>query len=289
MKLSKAKQTYLDWKGTYAKRAAYNYRAWLDYFIKCNGDKKLTDCDIQDLVKYKNWLEDKYSQCTVQYGMVVLHNFFKFWRLKGENTLQPELVKIGKSYPKSHRAVTEQEYLSMLSSIDEPTFIALRDRLVLCMLWDTGVRISELCDLNVEQFSKDRRTCVIVTKKNNRNRIIAWSESTHVLLYKYLLLRQTITSASPLFLCHSYNSSKFSRRLTVRSMERHIRYYANKAGIADKVTPHSFRHGWAHHRLNQRASLPFIQRGLGHCNPTSTHVYLQYNDKDFEMEAQEYL
>ena len=73
-----------------------------------------------------------------------------------------------------------------------------------------------------------------------------------------------------------------------RGKERIIKHYVNKAGVIEKITPHSFRHGWAHLRRDQNAPLSFIQRGLGHLNPVSTFIYEQYSDIDFERSAKTY-
>jgi integrase len=62
-----------------------------------------------------------------------------------------------------------------------------------------------------------------------------------------------------------------------------------KASLNEKITPHSFRHGWAHKRRDQNAPLAFIQRGLGHANPVSTFIYEQYQDSEFEINANKYL
>lgn len=284
--MDKKIKEYIDWKGTYASRAAVNYRKWLYYFVEVNGDKKIEKYDIPDLVKFKNWLEDNYSTYSVQFGMVVLHNFFKYWKLKGEKCLSPELIRVKRSYARSHRAITEEEFNLIHSQIPEHTFIGLRDRLILSMLWDTGVRISELCSLNVEQLDRNRHTTVIKNAKNAQSRIIMWSPTTHDLLYAYLPLRAIITNTSPLLISKCMQGIG---RLTARSIQRMIQYYTRKAGLYEKITPHSYRHGWAHHRLDQAASIPFIQRGLGHQSPMSTHVYLQYNDKEFEKQAKRYL
>lgn len=286
MYLEKAINEYLAWKGTYAPRAAVNYRRPLNIFRNVNGNKDICTYDIPDLVKFKNWITDKYVPCGVQFAMTVIHNFFKFWRLQQKSCLSPELIKVGKGHPNSHRAVNENEFKKICAVINEPSFVALRDKLIISMLWDTGIRISELTGLNIEQISREDRKVVIPTKKNQTKRIIVWSEETHDLLYQYLPLRAIITRSSPLFIS---NCMSGTGRLTGRSIERMIAYYTQKAGIQEKVTPHSFRHGWAHHRLDKKASLPFIQRGLGHRNPMSTHVYLQYTDKDFETQALEYL
>lgn len=94
--------------------------------------------------------------------------------------------------------------------------------------------------------------------------------------------------ASALFVGQQNNNSSWNMRLSTRSVERIIKYYSNKAGIIEKVTPHSFRHGWACMRRDQNAPLSFIQRGLGHLNPVSTFIYEQYSDLDFERSAKAY-
>jgi integrase/recombinase XerD len=77
--------------------------------------------------------------------------------------------------------------------------------------------------------------------------------------------------------------------MTTRSVQRFIKRYVSMSGIKEKITPHSFRHGWAHFRRDQNAPLSFIQRGLGHVNPISTFVYEQYDDREFVDNAKAYL
>jgi integrase len=97
-----------------------------------------------------------------------------------------------------------------------------------------------------------------------------------------------LSNVSALFVGPRY-ADGWNNRLTRRSVERMILKYAKRAGIKEKVTPHSFRHGWAHKRRDQNAPLAFIQRGLGHVNPISTFIYEQYNDKEFVKHATAYL
>jgi site-specific recombinase XerD len=277
---------YLAWKGTYAPRAAQMYRVWLERFLEVNGSKALSKYAVADIVRYRLYLE-KYSPYTAQFATVAVQNFFKYWKLQGKSCLSPELIKVGKTNPKSHRAVTEDEVSKILAVIDESSFAAFRDRIIVRMLWETGVRVSELTSLNIEQISRSRNKTSLITKKNNKRRIIVWSKETHILLSQYLELRQILTNTSPLFIsnCMSGNT-----RLTPRSIERIVSYYARKASITEKVTPHSFRHGYAHHRRDKyNAPLSFISRALGHQNPVSTFIYEQYSDTEFESQAEKYL
>lgn len=132
---------------------------------------------------------------------------------------------------------------------------------------------------------------IIQTKKTGKKRIIVWSAETHKLLMEYMTQRMSLRNVSnqrALFMGCT-KGKDWSMRMTKRSVERIVRYYSAKAGIKEKITPHSFRHGWAHYRRDRNAPLAFIQKGLGHANPISTFVYEQYCDSDFEKNANSFL
>jgi integrase/recombinase XerC len=282
---------YLEWKGTYAPRASENYRIWLEKFVQICGDKPIEKYEIADYVKYKHWIESHYSSYCIQYSTVIIKNFFKFYRDQDYKCISPSFIKIPRLHVNSHRAITEEEYRRTIEGIRDNDFRSLRDLLIIRLLWDTGVRVSELCDLNISQINEHSLSCVIFTKKTGNPRIIVWSEETHRYLVKYLTLRlelHKVNQASALFVGLSLENG-WSCRLTCRNVQRLIKAYVSKAGINERITPHSFRHGWAHKRRDQNAPLAFIQRGLGHISPISTFIYEQYNDNEFVKNANVYL
>ena len=282
---------YLDWKATYAHRASINYKIWLVRFVQVCGEKPIEQYDNNDIAKYHKWLESHYGSYCVQFAMVIIKNFFRFYKLKNVNCLSPELIRLTRVNAKSHRAVTEDEYQKIISVIPVNEFLPLRDSVIIHLLWDTGVRVSELCGMDLSQINENKRSAVISTKKTGKMRTIVWSEETHNLLMKYFGIRVELekqNGASALFV--GRNACKeWSLRLSTRSVERSVKRYSSATGIKEKITPHSFRHGWAHKRRDQLAPLAFIQKGLGHSNPISTFIYEQYNDKEFEMNAFQYL
>lgn len=284
-------EKYIDWKATYAKRASINYKIWLDLFIKVCGDKEIVEYTISDTVKYNKWLETRYAPCSVQYATIVLKNFFMYYKMLDIPCISPNLIRLPRiRIAKSHRAVTESEYEKIIAQIPKDDFRSNRDSLMIQLLWDTGIRISELCDLDITQIEKTKASTVISTKKTGKPRIIVWSNETHALLMLYLKNRQELihTRTTALFVGFSNNKS-WNERINVRTVQRTIKHYATNAGLLEKITPHSFRHGWAHKRREQNAPLAFIQRGLGHVSPVTTFIYQQYNDKEFEANAQGYL
>jgi len=145
--------------------------------------------------------------------------------------------------------------------------------------------------LELTNVDENKRSAVISTKKTGKKRIIVWSKETHELLMKYMPIRlelHKINNATALFI-GTEKGKGWSMRLTTRSVQRRLHYYVNQAGINEKITPHSFRHGWAHKRRDLNAPLAFIQRGLGHLSPVSTFKYEQYCDNEFEHHAMNYL
>ena len=282
---------YLEWKGTYAPRASLNYRIWLNRLVEVCGEKALHEYDVSDYAKYHQWLRGRYCPWTVQFAIVVIKNFLQFCKTQNYNCLSPTLVKLPRAIAKSHRAITEDEFHLIVSVIPSFEFRILRDLIMIRMLWDTGVRVSELTDLDTSQISEGKRSTVIQTKKNGKKRIIMWSEETHGLLMKYLPLRLSLEkshNASALFIGFKKGRG-WSMRINTRSIQRIVEYYVNRAGIKSRISPHSFRHGWAHKRRDLNAPLSFIQRGLGHVSPVSTFVYEQYCDTEFEKNANSYL
>jgi site-specific recombinase XerD len=227
----------------------------------------------------------------LEYATIIIKNFFQFFRDQDYTCIKPSLIKRKKGRAKSHRAIKEEEFEKIVTSISIHDFWSLRDLLIIRMLWDTGVRVSELTDLNISQINAQNLSAVIATKKTANMRIILWSDKTHEILIRYLKMRSelseldNICKSSALFIWHKNSKKYFNPRLSTRSVERIVKEYSNKAGIVEKITPHSFRHGWAHMRRDQNAPLSFIQKGLGHINPASTFIYEQYSDNDFERSA----
>jgi integrase len=118
-----------------------------------------------------------------------------------------------------------------------------------------------------------------------------WSKETQEVLLKYLAIRlelKNLNNADALFVGF-HKGRGWSMRITKRSVERITKKYITKAGIKEHISPHGFRHGWAHKRRDMNAPLAFIQKGLGHSSPVSTFIYEQYNDKEFETNANSYL
>lgn len=279
---------YLDWKATYAPRASTNYRIWLERF---DGmvQKDISDVGVGDIVKYKNWLTDHYQPKTTELAMIAVGNFFKFWKLQGVNCISPELIKIPKARANSYQPISFEEYISILSFIHPTNFWELQKLIIVRLLFETGMRVSELCDLNVSDFDPEKMFAIIKTKKTYNVRKIFWSMETHIFIKEFLKQRKIINSEPAFFIGRHGIKGTPTKRLTTRSVQRMIKQLCDRAGIIKKISPHSFRHGKAHRVLELGGNPKDIQAILGHCDPSSSFTYLQWNDKEFEKRAKMFL
>jgi site-specific recombinase XerD len=149
---------------------------------------------------------------------------------------------------------------------------ALRDKAILELLFSTGLRVSELAALNRDSLDLARDE-FSVRGKGEKVRLVFLSPNAKQALKTYLEKRGDIEEA--LFI----NTKKEPARLTPRQIQRLMRFYATKAGIAKKVTPHTLRHFFATDLLINGADLRSVQALLGHSSISTTQVYTHLTDK----------
>jgi site-specific recombinase XerD len=151
---------------------------------------------------------------------------------------------------------------------------SLRDKAILELFFSTGLRLSELCSLNRDlDLSKDEFS---IRGKGEKVRVVFLSNSAKDAIREYLKNRKDLDE--PLFIQYSRNGAK-GNRLTPRSIERIVKYYAIKAGISKKVTPHVIRHSFATDLLSNGADIRSVQMMLGHANIATTQIYTHITDK----------
>ena len=166
----------------------------------------------------------------------------------------------------------------------------MRDKAILELLFSTGLRVSELCGLNRDSINFSARGGsasggksgeFAVRGKGDKIRLVFLSETAKTALKNYLQKRQDVDEA--LFIrnipANNVSRETSNLRLTSRSVERLIKYYAAKAGLSKKVTPHTLRHSFATDLLLNGADIRSVQELLGHSNITTTQIYTHITDK----------
>ncbi|HUC88844.1 MAG TPA: tyrosine-type recombinase/integrase [Candidatus Paceibacterota bacterium] len=204
----------------------------------------------------------------------------------------PNMSEAGNGILKSGRAISKnkesnsEEIRGLQNSIASKTIRILRDKAILELFFSTGLRLSELCSLDRDiDLSKDEFS---IRGKGEKVRVVFLSDSAKDAIRNYLKSRKDMDQ--PLFVQYSHNSPKqglgknlslasVGNRLAPRSIERIVKFYAIKAGISKKVTPHIIRHSFATDLLSNGADIRSVQMMLGHANIATTQIYTHITDK----------
>ena len=286
MEINHAISNYLDWKLVRSPRAAEVYKSHLKRFseYKNKNTKELND---RDIVEYNQLLKIKYNSPTIAYSCRVLKNFFKYLNATQEASINTFLIQEPKYAPKQRIGVSDEEFKAMCATLNPWNLHDLQKLTILHLLYDTGIRVGELCDMNVDQITSDKNFTSIETKKNKQTRWIMWSKEFHDnTLIRWLGSRICLNQRPNLFL----SLDKIGReRITARTVERWVKEIARNAGIHSRIHPHMFRHAKAHRMKSAGADLKDIQMMLGHITPYSALVYLNFDKNEMLANAQKYL
>ncbi len=216
---------------------------------------------IQHLKRDKN-----VTQNYIYLVTVVVKKFFEFSEINCLEEVQAP--KRTKSLPKS---LSEEDVRKLIDAVEVSddgselqVFIRTRDRLILSLLYSSGLRVSELVSLRINDIDLQDRT-IRIRGKGDKDRIVLFDENTRNLLEDYLQKR--VYESDYLFL------NRFGDPLTPRYVQMMIKNYARKAGINKKVTPHILRHSFATHLLKNGVDIRAIQQLLGHSNLSTTQIY----------------
>jgi len=167
----------------------------------------------------------------------------------------------------------------LLAAVDTNNPVGLRDRAMLELLFSSGLRVSELVNLDRDHINLDRRE-FMVRGKGQKDRPVFVSEPAGEWLARYLHSRPD--DFKPLFIHYSGSKDSLDHgrytRLTPRSVQRMVKQYAKRAGITKDVTPHTLRHSFATDLLINGADLRSVQALLGHSNISTTQVYTHITD-----------
>lgn len=200
-----------------------------------------------------------------------LRRFYRYQiregRLQEDPSARIEAPKLGRKLPDT---LTEEEVTRLLSAPDDSKVLGLRDRTMLEVLYATGLRVSELVSLHLDQCNL-RQGVVRITGKGNKERLVPLGEESLEWLTRYL------EEGRPELVRGNDNDGLFlSRRsvpMTRQTFWHLIKRYSRAAGITKPLSPHTLRHAFATHLLNHGADLRVVQLLLGHSDLSTTQIY----------------
>lgn len=279
---------YLEIEKGRSLKTIQNYDRYLSRFIDFTDIKKPASITDEVVRKFRLWLNRQESGTTTEgvketlkkktqnYYLIALRAFLKFLRKREIDSLSPERIELAKTSERSLDLISSDDLERLLSAPENTDVKSLRDKAILELLFSTGLRVSELCSLNNDlDISRDEFS---VRGKGEKIRVVFLSGSAKDAVRNYLDKRKDMDEA--MFVQFGKNASRAkSLRLSPRSVERIVKFYAIKAGISKKVTPHVVRHSFATDLLQNGADLRSVQALLGHANIATTQIYTHVTDK----------
>jgi len=260
---------YLEIEKNYSPHTILNYKLDLQGFNKFISGTDLEKIDYLTLRKYLAVLKEKnLSNRTVGRRLSSLRSFFRFLTRESHIKVNPMLMlsspKLEKHLPSF---MTEDEVYKLIESAfakNKDDLLGLRDRAILEAFYSSGLRISELVGLNLEDI--DFISGILkIRGKGKKERIVPMGETALLAIRKYLGKRKK--QAEGIFLNNN------GRRITTRGVRFVLVKYLKAAGIKPGGSAHTFRHSFATHLLNRGADLRTVQELLGHANLSTTQIY----------------
>jgi site-specific recombinase XerD len=283
---------YLEIEKTYSPYTIIQYKHFLTRFLDwLNENYKILypqDINHEIVRKYRVFLahfKDKdgkqLKRTTQGYHIIVLRAFLRYMITQRDiDTLSPEKIDLPKQGSRSVNFLNIEQIERLLNSPDISDEAGLRDRTILETLFSTGLRVSELVSLDRDKINVQRRE-VGVRGKGNKMRVVFISHEAAHWIERYVNYRKD--NYKPLFIRYSgkkddsKNGEKM--RLTARSIQNIVTFYARKCGLPLDVTPHTLRHSFATDLLISGADLRAVQEMLGHESIRTTQVYTHVTDR----------
>lgn len=289
MQFAKAKTDFLEYleiEQNRSQKTIQNYDHYLTRLIDFAGDITVKDIDGEMIRKWRLWLNrlgtntsDELSKTTLNYHLIALRSFLKFCAKRNIPALTADKIELARTRRKQVTFLNEDELARMFERPNLDTLPGLRDRAILELLFSSGLRVSELANLDRDHINLKRRE-FMVRGKGQKDRPIFISEAAAEWVQRYLDKRDDNTR--PLFVRYSgakkVDMSGNFHRLTVRSVQRLVARYALLAGITKHVSPHTLRHSFATDLLMNGADLRSVQAMLGHSNISTTQIYTHVTD-----------
>ena len=289
MYLSELKQDYiehLEVEGGRSAKTAENYDRYLERLIEFTGDITVDKINDELVRKYRLWLNrhtndqgEELATITQSYHLIALRGFLRYLLRRDIPSLSPDKIVLPKVSRKQVTFLHYDEVTRLLDQIPLDTEQGLRDRAIIELLFSSGLRVSELVNLNRDHINTTRRE-FMVRGKGQKDRPVFIGKAAADRVTDYLAAR--LDNLPPLFLSYSRNNTAQTtgdyRRLSARSIQRMISQYARLAGITKHVSPHTMRHSYATDLLMNGADLRSVQSMLGHSNIATTQVYTHVTD-----------
>lgn len=264
---------YIKEEKRYSDNTLLNYKRVIEEhidFLKKEGIS-LEEVDNKIIRNYiRNLYDKKYTSKTMCLYISSLRAYYKFLIKKGEIKTNPMLLiknpKLSKTTPKF---LNYNELDLIYSAIDKNKVLGIRDYLIIELLYATGVRVSELVNIKINDIDYYDMS-IRIKGKGNKTRIVLYGEQLKDILELYLnSARDKLLKTNTDILVLNKNGTP----LTDRGVRKILNNIVKKTSLKQKVSPHMIRHTFATHLLKEGADLKTVQELLGHSSLAATQVY----------------
>ncbi len=273
--LNAQKNKFMDFifKSKKSEKTIENYDRYLNFFLKHTDIKHANELNLRIINNYKTTLEKHGLNAKTQnYHLSALRMFVKFLQKNDKVSFDFKDIKLKKVKNEKifNNENTNAEDILLFAEGED--IKSLRDRAILRLLLFSGVKVSELCSLNrnVDLTSKELK----IYKNNSNLRIVEIDDETKKLLEDYLTLRSDMDDA--LFVNNGRRKSKDGTlRITPRTVQRIVKFYAKKADIPNIITPSKLRHFFAQKMLENKTDIATLRNMLGYKNTSTVKKYIK--------------
>ena len=267
----KAYTEYISFEKRLSKNTIKNYLKDIFKLEELNNQEPLNKIEIDDIRKNISSLHSKgLNGKSLSRMLSSWRGFYEFLINRFNFIKNPIIgIKAPKSSKKLPQILSVDQAVRLVDIKDE-SFLGIRDHAVLELFYSSGLRLSELTNLNENDINLSDETITVIGK-GNKTRILPIGDIAIKAIKKWLTLRLKFldgsSNNSALFL------SKLSKRLTPRAIQYRLKFWAIKQGVPENIHPHLLRHSFASHILQSSHDLRAVQELLGHENISTTQIY----------------
>lgn len=277
----------------------HDFLLWLKRHLN-RDDIKIQDISVELVKKYRVSLNRRANsktdgglkRSTQNTFLIALRAFLRYLSVEEElEVMSPDKIILGKTEDTLPKVLNEEqlERLFQVQNLNKRS--GVRDRTILEVLFSTGLRVSELVALNVDDINPNSSEFTVMGK-GRKLRTVYLSPGAQDWLKRYLATRAD--NFEPLFIRYSGKKMEDgdyageSLRLSPRSVQRLVKKYITRAGISVDATPHTLRHSFATGLLKEGADIRSVQELLGHSNVSTTQIYTHVTNQQLKEAHKKY-
>lgn len=283
--------SYLKFERHYSEKTIRSYQTDLleakSFWQKNGGFNSWKNVVSRDVEVYLQWLaQEKLARSTQMRKMSSLRSFYRFLTKRHLVKVDPtQTVSLRTEERRLPQFFYEPEMKQVIKSLQSSDPLTIRNLALFELFYTTGMRVSEVSELTLEQIDFDLKM-ILVHGKGRKDRYVAFDDETAANLKRYL------EDSRPQLLATKETERVFlnnqGEAITDRGIEYVMQKVFNKAGISGKVHPHELRHSFATAMLNNGADLRTVQELLGHSNLSTTQIYTHVTMAHLQSEYQKF-